>query len=78
MSLADQVMVIFAGVNGYLDDLPTESVRRFETEFLVHMHEKCPSVPSVIKEELDIPDKTEAELRSEIEKFKATFGAGDS
>ena len=54
------------------------SLKEGEAEFLAHMHAKCPSVPSAIKEELDIPDKTEAELRSEIEKFKATFGAGES
>jgi len=73
MNLADQVMVIFAGVNGYLDELPSESLKRFETEFLAYMHAEHPEVPNAIGEELDLSEKTEKMLRGDIEEFKAAF-----
>ncbi len=73
MSLEDQVMIIFAGVNGYLDDLPVESLQRFEKEFLAYMHEKHPDVPNWIREEQDISEKTEQRLREDIEEFKSAF-----
>ncbi len=73
MNLEDQVMVIFAGVNGYLDNLPTASIARFEKEFLAYMHEKNPEVPNTIKQEKDIPEKTETNLHNDIKEFKANF-----
>jgi len=76
MSMADQVMVIFAGVNGFLDDVPTDEIRRFEKEFLAHMHKESPEVPNAITEEKDISQRTESNLRADVEKFKAQFLAG--
>jgi F-type H+-transporting ATPase subunit alpha len=76
MKLADQVMVIFAGVNGYLDDVPTDQIRRFEKEYLAFMHQESPEVPNAITEEKDISQTTENNLRADVEKFKARFLAG--
>jgi len=73
MSLAEQVMVVYAGVEGFLDDLPVESLRRFEREFLAFMHEKHPEVPHAIMESEALSEKTEADLRTDIDEFKRTF-----
>ena len=43
--VAQQVMIIFAGVNGFLDDLPVESCRDFEREFLRYMETRYPQGP---------------------------------
>ncbi len=75
MSLEDQVMVIFAGVNGHLDDVPTDQIRRFEKEFLAYMHKEWPEVPNAIGEEKDISERTEKNLREDVRKFKAQFMA---
>src|SRR5512135_1985513 len=42
--LADQVTLIFAGVNGYLDDLPASEVARYESELRAFMHKEYPEV----------------------------------
>jgi F-type H+-transporting ATPase subunit alpha len=76
MTLEDQVMVIFAGVNGYLDALPVESLARFEREFLKTMHEHHPDVPRAIQEARELSAETEAALRADVEGFVARFREG--
>jgi F-type H+/Na+-transporting ATPase subunit alpha len=73
MSLADQVMVLFAGVQGYLDDLPVESLARFEPEFLAFMHAEHPDVPLAIQEEANLSERVERRLRDDITAFKASI-----
>jgi F-type H+-transporting ATPase subunit alpha len=73
MSLEDQVMIIYAGVNGHLDDIPVESLARFEREFIAYMHARHADVPNTIKEEKDISEKLDAKLREDVAAFKATF-----
>jgi F-type H+-transporting ATPase subunit alpha len=73
MRLEDQVMIIFAGVNGYLDALPVESLARCEKEFLAFMHESHPEVPSAIAAERDISEISEQRLRTDIVEFLRVF-----
>ena len=68
-------MVLYTGVNGYLDKLPIESLARFEKEFLTFMHEKNPDVPDAIGEEQDISEKMEKALKEDIEVFLGQFDA---
>ncbi len=75
LPLEDQVMVLYTGVNGYLDKLPIESLARFEKEFLTFMHEKNPDVPNAIGEEQDISEKMEKALKEDIEVFLGQFDA---
>jgi F-type H+/Na+-transporting ATPase subunit alpha len=75
MAIADQVMIIFAGVHGYLDKLPVAVLKRFEREFLAFMHAQHADVPNAIAEERDIAERTEASLRKDIEAFLAVFEA---
>lgn len=69
----EQVVVIFAGVEGYLDDIPLEKIKRFEEEFIKFLKDKFPQILLKIKNEKDIGENTENELRSAIEKFKKIF-----
>ncbi len=73
MSLEDQVMIIYAGVNGHLDDIPIEALARFEREFIAYMHQNHADVPNTIQEEKDISDKLDAKLREDVAAFKAIF-----
>ncbi|NLK00181.1 MAG: F0F1 ATP synthase subunit alpha, partial [Clostridia bacterium] len=70
MDVSHQVVSIFVGANGYLDDLPVEEVLRFEEEFLAHLLSEHPEILSDIKEQGEITDDTDAELRKIIEGFK--------
>jgi F-type H+-transporting ATPase subunit alpha len=70
--MEEQVVALWAGVNGYLDDIPTPQVPRFEQEWREHLlTEKA--VLDTIRESNDISDETEEKLKAEIEKFKNAF-----
>jgi F-type H+-transporting ATPase subunit alpha len=72
----EQVMSIFCGVNGYLDDIPVAAVRRFEEEFLEFMRTRHPEVGRQIRQTGDLPEELERALRAAIEEFKAGFQVG--
>jgi F-type H+-transporting ATPase subunit alpha len=68
-----QVTMIFAGVNGYLDDIEVSAVVRFEADLMPFMDAKYPQIFDTIRTEKKISDETEVELRKAIEDFKASF-----
>jgi F-type H+-transporting ATPase subunit alpha len=74
-SVTQQIMAIFAGVNGYLDDLPVAAVRPFEQEFTQFMEARYPQVARTILERREINAETEPTLRQAIEECKASFMA---
>ncbi|MBD7995481.1 F0F1 ATP synthase subunit alpha [Arthrobacter sp. Sa2CUA1] len=74
----DQVVSIWAGTNGYLDDVPVEDVRRFEAEFLDHVRHSS-KVLTVLAETNKLEDSTVDELKTLITDFKqGFFGEGDN
>jgi F-type H+/Na+-transporting ATPase subunit alpha len=68
-----QIMIIYAGVNGYLDDLAVETCRRFEEEFYPFVESRYAEVLREIKEKRQLDADLEAKLRKAIEEFKADF-----
>ena len=68
-----QVISIWAGGNGYLDDIPVEDVQRFETELLEFMDASHPDVGEHIRNEGTLPDEVEAKLKAAVEQFKSRF-----
>ncbi|KAD3436343.1 F0F1 ATP synthase subunit alpha [Arthrobacter yangruifuii] len=74
----DQVVSIWMGTNGYLDDVPVEDVRRFESEFLEHVR-RSSSVMTVLAETNKLEDSTVDEMKNLITNFKqGFFGEGDN
>ncbi|MGC8666626.1 MAG: F0F1 ATP synthase subunit alpha [Chthonomonadales bacterium] len=73
MPVEQQVMVIYAGYNGYLDDLPVEAVRKFETGLLAFMAERYPDVGERIRSSGQLAPEVEATLKRAIEEFKKGF-----
>src|SRR3954453_23571107 len=70
--MEEQVVAIFAGVNGYLDDIPTAQVPRFQEELREYLRADA-SILGEIRETGDLPDETEQKLVAELEKFKGMF-----
>ena len=62
-----QIISIYAATNGFLDDLPVESVRRFESELLSFVEERYPDVPETLS------DETTGTLKTAITAFKGQF-----
>jgi F-type H+/Na+-transporting ATPase subunit alpha len=73
LPIEKQVMIIYAGINGYLDDVPIEALRRFEEEFYPFIESRNASLPREIKEKKQLDAEMEAGLRKAIEEFKADF-----
>ncbi|KPL03769.1 MAG: ATP F0F1 synthase subunit alpha [candidate division Zixibacteria bacterium SM23_73_2] len=73
MSLAHQVIILYTVVNGYLDDVPTERIKRFEKDFLEFMDEKYPDVGHSISQTKELDQKTEDNLKKGIGEFKNAF-----
>jgi F-type H+-transporting ATPase subunit alpha len=70
MPVEKQVMILYAGVNGYLDDIPIEDCKIFEKEFLKFMKEKHPAVENQIAEKKEITETIKANLETCIMEFK--------
>ncbi|ABQ66989.1 F0F1 ATP synthase subunit alpha [Rhizorhabdus wittichii] len=69
----EQVASIFAGVNGYLDSIPTNAVTRFEAGFLAEMRSKHADVLAAIRDSKDLSADSTAALKSALEAFVKTF-----
>jgi len=73
MEMADQVASIFAGNNGFLDPLPVDKVKAFESGLLSHLKAKHPAILKDIKEKNDLTDDTKAKLTSAIQEYSKNY-----
>jgi F-type H+-transporting ATPase subunit alpha len=69
----NQVVVIFAGTYGYLDEIPVEEVTRFEKEFLEFMEVKHKDILNEIASKKDLPDELILKLKNVLDEFTANF-----
>ncbi|MDW6021827.1 F0F1 ATP synthase subunit alpha [Mesorhizobium sp. BAC0120] len=69
----EQVVVIFAGVNGYLDKLSVAQVGKFEQGLLGHMRSAGKAILDAIRKDKQITDDTRAKLKAEVDSFAKTF-----
>jgi F-type H+-transporting ATPase subunit alpha len=67
-----QAVALWVGVNGYLDDIPTEDVPRFQEELREHLRAEG-SIYKSIRETGDLPEDVEEKLKAEVERFKQRF-----
>ncbi len=69
----EQVAVIFAGINGYLDKLPLADVSRFEQGLLGYLRSEGKSILDAIRTDKAISDDTKAKLKAALETFSKNF-----
>jgi len=72
MAVEQQVMILYAISNGFIDDVATAKVRAWETGFHTYMKAQFPQVGDKIRTEKAISKDTEAELKRAIEAYKKT------
>ncbi len=75
MSMEDQVIVLFAGTQGYLDDIPVESIKKFEAEFMKYVRGTKDDIRTELAEKKAIDDSLKEKLIAAIEEFKKGFSA---
>lgn len=72
-----QVMAIYLGTKGYLDDVAVKDITRLESEFLDFMDANHPEIGNSIRTEKKITDENEVALKAAIVEFKDTFVASE-
>lgn len=70
----EQVVVLFAGVKGYLDSIKTEDVTRFEAEFLNLIHSEHKTILDEVREKQKVSDELETKLHDILKNFVNVFG----
>jgi F-type H+-transporting ATPase subunit alpha len=73
MPVEQMVTIIYAGYNGYLDDIDVGAIRKFEEEFHPFMAENYPDIMEKIRKTKDLSSDDEANLGKAITAFKAQF-----
>ena len=76
MAVEEQVVVIWAGTTGQLDEIAVADIRSFEAQFLDHLRREKAGLLSAIRESKKFEDDTEAGLLEAINAFKEQFLAG--
>jgi len=75
MSVEQQILVIFAGTNGYVDDVPVNAVKRFESEMLKFAASKYADLLKDIASKKQLDDELKSRVKALIEEFKKSFSA---
>ncbi len=73
MPLENQVMVIFAGTNGYADNVPLERMKKWEADLIRYLSTSHPEIGKDIAEKKQITPETEKNLRQALAEFQATW-----
>jgi F-type H+-transporting ATPase subunit alpha len=75
LAVEQQVVSLYAGTNGYFDDIPVADVRRAEEELLRFMATRFGSLLTTIKTKKTIDDELKAQLNAALKEFTQTFAA---
>jgi F-type H+/Na+-transporting ATPase subunit alpha len=73
LKMEEQVCVIYAGVNGYLDPLPVERVRAFEEGLLAALRNQHADILNAIRDSRDLDDATANKLKGVVDSYAKTF-----
>ncbi len=73
MPFYDQAIAIYAGGEGFMDDVPVDDVVRFRAELLDYLHASHADLVKSVQDEKKFTDETKAALDSAIESFKTQF-----
>ena len=75
LAIENQVVMIFAGAKGYLDDIATNLVTKFEAELYPYIEARYPEIFEQIRAKKALDKDLEELLHKALKDFKATFGA---
>jgi F-type H+-transporting ATPase subunit alpha len=73
MSVEQEVMVVYAGTKGYLDDVPLHRVQEFQDQFLEYVDAKAAGLRSGLAEKKELTEDIEAQLKKALEDFKKSM-----
>jgi F-type H+-transporting ATPase subunit alpha len=68
-----QVLIIYAGTNGFLDDLPLDQCRAFEAGLFAFVENAHPGLLASIREKKNLDDTLKAQVNAALEEYKKRF-----
>jgi F-type H+-transporting ATPase subunit alpha len=71
MPMEQEVMIIYAGTKGFLDDVPLSRITEFQNAFFAYVDASAPQVRRAIADKKELPDDLEAQLKQTVTDFKA-------
>jgi F-type H+-transporting ATPase subunit alpha len=74
MPVENQIMIIYAATNGFLDDVPADTVRKFESGFNEYVRTQHAEIGETIRNEKVVSDETAAKLKKALDDYKETLG----
>lgn len=75
LNVGRQILSLWAGINGYLDDYPPEAVGRWEHELYIFVDEKHPEAIKLVNEKKVLDDEVEGVFRKALDEFQTIFKA---
>ncbi len=73
MAMENQVAIMYAAINGYLDDIEVDKIRDFESKFQKFLNIQKKDLVKTIADKKELTDDTEAKLKTAIEEFKKSY-----
>lgn len=73
LPIQKQIVIIYAGANGYLDDISVSQITQFETELYAFIEDKYPIIFTAIAEKKALDESIQSELKKALEDFKMSF-----
>jgi len=75
LGVGKQILILFAGTRGFIDDVPVASLRKFEADLLKYLELQHPGIEKEIEEKKAISDELNTKIGAAIDEFKKTFVA---
>lgn len=73
MKVTEQVMVVWCGTKGFLDDVDANDIERFQEEYIAFCAKVFPDIEHTLEKDHKISDELDAKMKNAIETFKAQF-----
>jgi F-type H+-transporting ATPase subunit alpha len=73
LATVDEVILIFAGTRGFLDNVAVSDIAAFEKAFVTFLHDQKPELRQTIIDSKDLSDDTVTKIQAAIDEFKAQF-----
>jgi F-type H+-transporting ATPase subunit alpha len=73
LSVEKQIMIIYAGNNGYLDDFPESSLKKYEEELYPFIEEKFPEIERELKEKKELDSSLKEKIEKALKEFNSKF-----
>jgi F-type H+-transporting ATPase subunit alpha len=75
--MEEQVVVLFGGINGFIDDYPLSSIRRWERELIEFMHSRKQDVLDAIRVSGKLDEANEQAIRGALTEFAKSFSVDE-